>query len=141
MAIGVIIAKEISSVFDPGDHWSTYGGNPLACAAGYAVTRYIIEKDIPGNAAKMGKYLLTRLEELKQKHSVIADVRGIGLLIAVEFKEEIAGAVMKACLEKGFMINLLKPNLLRVIPPLIITRAEVDEGLGILDEVLEGMGK
>jgi acetylornithine/N-succinyldiaminopimelate aminotransferase len=141
MAIGVIMAKERASVFAPGDHGSTYGGNPLACAAGYAVSRYIIEKDIPDNAAKMGKYILTKLNELKEKYGVISDVRGIGLLIAIEFNQDIAGEVMKACLERGFMINLIKPNTLRVIPPLIITRADVDEGLGVLDQVLSGMKK
>jgi len=141
MAIGVIMAKEKASVFVPGDHGTTYGGNPLSCAAGYAVTRYIIEKDVPGNAAKMGRYLLTRLNEMKANHSSIADVRGVGLLIAIEFKEDIAGDVMKTCLERGFMINLIKPNTLRVIPPLIIKKAEVDEGLGVLAEVLAAMGK
>jgi acetylornithine/N-succinyldiaminopimelate aminotransferase len=141
MPIGAILAKEKSSVFAPGDHGSTFGGNPLSCAAGYAVSRYIIEKDIPGNAAKMGEYILTKLNGLKEKHSVIVDVRGIGLLIAIEFKEDIAGDVMKACLEKGFMINLIKPNMLRVIPPLIITRADINEGLGVLDEVLTSMKK
>jgi acetylornithine/N-succinyldiaminopimelate aminotransferase len=141
LPIGAILAKEKASVFAPGDHGSTFGGNPLSCAAGYAVSRYIIDKDVPGNAAKMGKYLLIRLNEMKAKHSSITDVRGVGLLIAIEFKEDIAGDVMKACLEKGFMINLIKPNMLRVIPPLIITRADVNLGLGILDEVLTGMGK
>jgi acetylornithine/N-succinyldiaminopimelate aminotransferase len=141
MAIGVILSKEKSSVFAPGEHGTTYGGNALSTAAGYAVTRYIIEKDIPGNAAKMGAYLLTKLKEIKEKHASIADVRGIGLLLAIEFKEDIAGDVMKACLAKGFMINLLKPNLLRVIPPLIITRADVNEGLGVLDQVLTEMKK
>jgi predicted acetylornithine/succinylornithine family transaminase len=141
LPIGAILAKEKSAVFAPGDHGSTFGGNPLSTAAGYAVTRYIIEKDIPGNAARMGKYLMTRLNEMKAKHSSINDVRGIGLLIAIEFKENIAGDVMKACLERGFMINLIKPNTLRVIPPLIIKRVEVEEGLGVLEEVLTEMGK
>ncbi len=141
MAIGVIMAKEKASVFVPGDHGTTYGGNPLSCAAGYAVTRYIIEKDVPGNAARMGNYLLTRLNDMKANHASIAEVRGVGLLIAIEFKEDIAGDVMKACLERGFMINLIKPNTLRVIPPLIIRRADVDEGLGVLGAVLTGMKK
>jgi 4-aminobutyrate aminotransferase-like enzyme len=78
---------------------------------------------------------------MKAKHSSINDVRGIGLLIAIEFKEDIAGDVMKACLERGFMINLIKPNTLRVIPPLIIKRVEVEEGLGVLEEVLTEMAK
>jgi acetylornithine/N-succinyldiaminopimelate aminotransferase len=134
--IGVIMSKEKTAVFAPGEHGTTFGGNALVCAAGYAVTKYIIDKDIPGNADKMGKYLIAHLKTLQKKHPIITDVRGIGLLIGVEFEKEIAEALMYACLERGLVINFLKPNLLRVIPPLIITRADVDEGLKILDEAL-----
>jgi acetylornithine/N-succinyldiaminopimelate aminotransferase len=137
VAIGVLMAKERASVFTPGEHGTTFGGNPLACAAGYAVTKYIIEHKIPENAQLMGKYLVGKLKELQSKYLFIKDVRGCGLLIAVEFDRDIAEAVMYACLEKGLVINFLKANLLRVIPPLIITRAEVDEGIAILDTVLD----
>jgi acetylornithine/N-succinyldiaminopimelate aminotransferase len=136
VAIGAILATERASVFAPGEHGTTFGGNPLACAAGYAVTKYIIDNDIPKNAEKMGKYILGRLAELKQKHAVIADVRGRGLLMAVEFNQDIAEATMYGCLERGLVINLLKSNVLRVIPPLIINKAEADSGLNILDEAL-----
>jgi acetylornithine/N-succinyldiaminopimelate aminotransferase len=139
VAIGVIMAKERAAVFVPGDHGSTFGGNPLACAAGYAVTQFIIDEKIPDNAEKMGAYLKIELGKLKSKHSTISDVRGCGLLIAVEFKSDIAEKITYACLDKGLVINFLKPNMLRVIPPLIITRSEVDEGIRILDEVLSGL--
>ncbi len=139
--IGVVLAKETHSVFAPGEHGTTFGGNPLACAAGYAVTKYIIDHEIPENAGNMGRYLLTKLEELKNKYNCIADVRGKGLLIGVEFNKDIAEAVMYACLDRGLIINFLKPNLLRVIPPLIITRAEVDEGMQILDAAIEQIQK
>jgi acetylornithine/N-succinyldiaminopimelate aminotransferase len=134
--IGAFMAKEKYSVFAPGEHGTTFGGNPLACAAGYAVSSYLIEKDVPGNASKQGAYLQLKLKELQKKHPVIKDVRGIGLLIAVEFSQDIAEAVMYACLERGLVINHLKPNMLRVIPPLIIKKADVDEGMRILDEAL-----
>ncbi|HSW57454.1 MAG TPA: aspartate aminotransferase family protein [Dehalococcoidales bacterium] len=134
--IGAILSKERTAVFSPGEHGTTFGGNPLACAAGYAVTRYIIEKDVPDNAEKMGKYLTLQLKNLQKKHPVISDVRGMGLLLGVEFKQEIAEKVMYACLERGLVINFLKPNLLRVIPPLIIARDDIDEGIQILDEAL-----
>jgi len=136
MPIGVIMAKNQASVFAPGEHGTTFGGNPLACAAGFAVMKYIIENDIPGNADRMGIYLIKKLRELKAKHSVIKEVRGRGLLIAIEFSEEIAGQVTYCCLDKGLVINFLKANMLRVIPPLIITEAEADKGLSILDEAL-----
>jgi acetylornithine/N-succinyldiaminopimelate aminotransferase len=139
VAIGVILAKERAAVFVPGDHGSTFGGNPLACAAGYAVTKFIIDEKIPDNAAKMGAYLQVELAKLKSKHATIADVRGCGLLIAVEFKSDIAEKITYGCLDKGLVINFLKPNMLRIIPPLIITRSEVDEGIRILDEVLSGL--
>ena len=84
----------------------------------------------------MGQYLLAQLQTLKKKYSVITDVRGRGLLIALEFKRDIAEAVMYGCLERGLVINLLKPNLLRIIPPLIINKADIDAGIQILDGVL-----
>jgi 4-aminobutyrate aminotransferase-like enzyme len=87
----------------------------------------------------MGTYILSELQKVKKKHAVIADVRGRGLLIAIEFNKDIAEAVMYGCLAKGFMINHLKANTLRVIPPLIITKAEADEGIRKLDEVLTEM--
>jgi acetylornithine/N-succinyldiaminopimelate aminotransferase len=136
VAIGVIMAKEKASVFAYGEHGTTFGGNPLACAAGYAVTKYIIDQRVPENSALMGKYLIGKLRELQSKYSFIKDVRGIGLLIAVEFDCDIAEAVMYDCLEKGLVINFLKANLLRVIPPLIVSKAEIDEAIGILDAVL-----
>jgi acetylornithine/N-succinyldiaminopimelate aminotransferase len=139
--IGVILAKESHSVFAPGEHGTTFGGNPLACAAGYAVTKYIIDQKVPENASQMGQYLLAKLEGLKKKYTCIADVRGKGLLIGIEFNKDMAEAVMYACLEKGLVINHLKSNMLRVIPPLIITRAEVDEGMQILDAALEKIAK
>jgi acetylornithine/N-succinyldiaminopimelate aminotransferase len=139
VAIGAILATERASVFAPGEHGTTFGGNPLACAAGYAVTQYIIDNDIPGNAGKIGKYILRRLAEIKGKHNIIADVRGRGLLIGVEFRKDFAEATMYACLERGLVINLLKPNMLRVIPPLIISEAEAEEGLGILDAALTSL--
>jgi acetylornithine/N-succinyldiaminopimelate aminotransferase len=139
VAIGVIMAKESASVFLPGDHGSTFGGNPLACAAGYAVTKYIIEQGVPENAATMGAYLMTELNKLKARHSTISDVRGRGLLIAIEFNSDVAEKITYACLEKGLVINFLKPNMLRVIPPLIINRSEADQGIRILDGVLSSL--
>jgi predicted acetylornithine/succinylornithine family transaminase len=139
MAIGVIMAKNRAAVFAPGEHGTTFGGNPLACAAGYAVTKYIIDNHIPEHANDMGLYLISKLNELKEKFSFISDIRGRGLLIAVEFDKDIAEAVMYACLSKGLIINHLKPDTLRVIPPLIISKAEIDEGIRILDETLSSM--
>jgi len=134
--IGTILAKDSASVFVPGEHGSTFGGNPVACAAGYATLKFIIDNDIAGNARRMGQYFITALQRLKQKFQLITEVRGCGLLIAMEFSSDIASSVVKACLDRGLLVNRLKPNTLRFMPPLIIDKGEVDEALGILDKVL-----
>ncbi len=134
--IGVFMAKEQCSVFQAGDHGTTYGGNPLMCAAAYAVVKYVIENDIPGNSLRVGQYLLTKLQHIKGEYPIVNDVRGMGLLAALELKEDIAQQVLMACLDKGLLINRIKPNLLRFMPPLITTEGDVDEAVGILERVL-----
>ena len=137
--IGVILAKEKASVFVPGDHGTTFGGNPFSCAVGYATLKYIIDNDVPGNAKKMGQYLMAGLAGLKKKFSFITNIRGRGLLIAIEFNKDIAEEVLYACLSRGLLVNQLKPNALRLIPPLIINKAEIDEGIKILDQALTSL--
>jgi acetylornithine/N-succinyldiaminopimelate aminotransferase len=137
--IGAVLAKENCSVFVAGDHGSTFGGNPLACAVSYATMKYLIEKDIPGNANKVGQYLIQKLNELKKKHSIITDVRGKGLLVAVEFIRELGQDVLMSCLEKGLLVNKVKPNAIRLMPPLIINNKDVDKAVGILDKALSGI--
>lgn len=134
--IGAFLAKEDASVFVPGEHGSTFGGNPLTCAAAYATVRYMIEHDIPGKVKRVGKYFMTMLESLKQQFDFITDVRGRGLLIALEFDSEIAEEITMACLERGLLINKVKPTTIRFMPPLIITEKEVDEATSILRGVL-----
>jgi len=137
--IGAILAKERASVFVPGEHGSTFGGNPLMCAAAYATLRFIIDNDIPEKVKKVGQYLIDGLEGLKQKYQFITDVRGRGLLVAVEFSSDIAKSVLTDCLDKGLLVNRLKPNALRFIPPLIISNDDVDEAVGILDKALSNI--
>ena len=139
--IGAILAKEEVSVFAPGEHGSTFGGNPVACAAAYATLKYIIDNDIAGNVRKVGQYLMDGLEGLKPKFPFITDVRGCGLLVAMEFNSDIAQSLVIACLERGLLVNKLKPNALRCIPPLIIGSEEVDEALVILEGALGSVAK
>jgi acetylornithine/N-succinyldiaminopimelate aminotransferase len=134
--IGAVLAKEEAAVFSLGDHGSTYGGNPLTCAVGYAVVKYIVDWDIAGNARQMGQRLLAGLEELGSKFNFVAEARGRGLLVALEFKRDMAEQVLQGCLERGLLVNQAKPNIIRFIPPLIVTKAEVDEALAILEEAL-----
>ena len=135
--IGALLAKESVSLFSPGEHGSTFGGNPLVCAAAYATVKYIIDNDTVGNVKQVGKYCLIKLENLKQQFDFITDVRGRGLLIALEFSDEIAQDVVMACVNKGLLVNKVKPNAIRLMPPLIITENEVDEAAGILHSVFK----
>ena len=139
--IGAILAKERVAVFTPGEHGSTLGGNPLACAAGYATVKFIIDNDVPGKVKAVGQELIAGLERLKQRFPFITDVRGRGLLVAMEFDSDIAQSLVMSCLERGLLVNRVKPNAVRFMPPLIIGESEVDKALGILDKALSSIAK
>ena len=139
--IAAFMSKEKSSVFIIGDHGSTFGGNPLACATAHATVNFIIEDDIPNNVKEVGAYLISELDKLKAKFAFIVDVRGRGLLIAVQFDSDLSDQVLHACLRHGLMLNPLKPNAVRFIPPLNITRKDVNEAIEILDTVLSEIEK
>jgi acetylornithine/succinyldiaminopimelate/putrescine aminotransferase len=139
MPIGAILAKEKASVFAIGEHGSTFGGNPVTCAAAYAAVKFMLDNDIAGNVRKVGQYLMEGLKGLRDKFSFITDVRGRGLLAAVEFNSDMAQSLLMTCLDKGLLVNQVKPNAIRLMPPLIIGYAEVDRAIGILDEALSGI--
>ena len=134
--IGAILAKDEAAVFAAGEHASTFGGNPLACAAGYATVKYIVDNNIAGKAKEVGQYLIQGLEGLKPKFQFVTDVRGRGLLVAMELNSDIAQSLVMACLERGLLVNKVKPNALRFMPPLVIGKKEVDQALAILDKAL-----
>jgi len=134
--IGAFMARDSVCVFAPGEHGSTFGGNALTCAAAHATVKFIIDNDIAGNVRKVGQYFITGLKDLQKKFQFITDVRGRGLLLAIEFDRDIGQDVLNACLENGMLVNRLKPNAIRLIPPLIIGNEEVDRALGILDKAL-----
>ena len=136
--IGAMLARERCSVFAFGDHGSTFGGNPLTCAAAVAVLDHIIAHDFPKKVKEVSGYLFAELKKLKQEFAVISEVRGMGLLAAVAFNADISQEVLQGCLERGLLINAVKPNAVRLMPPLIITNKEVDEAIGILRTVLSG---
>ncbi len=134
--IGAFLATEKAAVFVPGDHGSTFGGNPLACAAGYATLKFILENDIPDKAKKNGAYLIARLNKLKSKYDFIVEVRGRGLLAAIQFNSDLTDKIVKSCLESGLLLNPVKPNAIRFLPPLTVTKKDIDAAIGILDKVL-----
>ena len=135
--IGAILAKEKVSVFTSGEHGSTFGGNPLVCAVALATTKFIIENKIPDKVKRVGSYFVSRLNELKSQFDFITEVRGRGLLVALEFSRDIAEKVVLACSNKGLLVNQVKPNALRFMPPLIIGEKEVDRAVDILERALK----
>jgi acetylornithine/N-succinyldiaminopimelate aminotransferase len=134
--IGAFLAKEKAAVFALGEHGSTFGGNPLACAAGYATLKFVIENDIPDKAKRNGAYLLAQLNKLKAKYDFIVEVRGRGLLAAIQFNSDLTQDIVKSCMERGLLLNPVKPNAIRFMPPLTVAKKDIDAAIGILDKVL-----
>ncbi|MBN1818920.1 MAG: aspartate aminotransferase family protein [Sedimentisphaerales bacterium] len=136
VAIGAMMARaEIAASLAPGTHASTFGGNPLACAAAIAVIEAIDQENLLTNAEQTGAYARQKLEALKDKHSIIDHVRGKGLMIGVQLTE--AGAdIVSRCLEKGLRINCTQGNVLRIMPSMTVTREQIDQAVEILDGVL-----
>lgn len=122
----VLSNKEVLGVFKPGDHGSTFGGNPLACAVARSALKVLVEENMIGNAAEMGNYFLKRLGEINSPH--IKEIRGLGLLIGVELKPEAGGArrFCEALLKKGLLCKETHEHVIRFAPPLIINKVEID---------------
>ena len=134
--IGAFMSKDSCMSLEPGDHGSTFGGNALTTAAAHASTKFIIDNDIPANAVAMGERLMGALNQLRGEFSSISDVRGKGLLVALEFDDDISGRVVAQCNEEGLLLNPVKPNAIRFMPPLNITPEEVDQGVERLESAL-----
>ncbi len=133
--IGACLATDaVAKAFTPGSHASTFGGNPLACAAGLAVLRVLLDGKILDHARRMGDYLGKGLAACKEKHRVITEVRGLGLLQGMEL--DIDGkTVVTDCLARGLLINCTGDRVLRFVPPLIITQGEIDRLLNALGQI------
>ena len=130
LPIGACLANPRADVFEPGDHGSTFGGNPLACAAATAVL-HVIERDgLVGHAAEMGELLRSTLGDLGAK-----DVRGVGLMQAFEFEEPKAKPFQNACLEAGLIVNAVDDHSVRLVPPLIIGANEIDRAHSVMRKV------
>jgi acetylornithine/N-succinyldiaminopimelate aminotransferase len=130
--IGACLASPRADVFEPGDHGSTFGGNPLACTVALSVLAVIERDGLVGHAAEMGELLNGVLQGLGAK-----EVRGLGLMQAAEFAEPHAKAFQNSCLEAGLIINAVDENSIRLVPPLIITAEEIDRAQAIMHRVLE----
>ncbi len=136
VAIGAMVAqRELADKLVPGTHASTFGGNALAAAAACAVFDAIEKEHLLKNTRQQSKHAFARLEALKAKRPVIRDVRGMGLMIGIELAKPGAGVVSR-CLDKGVYINCTHDTVLRFMPPMIVTKAQIDQGVDALDEAL-----
>jgi len=136
VAIGAMMAKpEVAAALVPGKHASTFGGNCLACAAGVATIEAIEEGNLLQNTVEMGQYAQEKLRGLKETHSVIDHVRGFGLMIGIQLTRPGADIVSK-CLEQGLRINCTHDTVIRFMPPMIVTKDQIDEAVGIFESVL-----
>lgn len=135
--IGAFVVREkVAQALNPGDHGTTFGGNPLACAAANVVMDAIAKQGILGHVEKVGRYFKAALEDLRKKYpKLIMDVRGEGLLLGMEISVDGRG-IVNACLSKGFIINCTAGNVLRFVPPLIVKAAEIDALLAVLEPIL-----
>jgi acetylornithine/N-succinyldiaminopimelate aminotransferase len=135
--IGAFMSKESAMALVPGDHGSTFGGNALTTAAAYAGTKFLIDHDIPAHVKRMETHLMDRLNLLKARFSFITEVRGKGLLTAMFFDGDISGQVLTHANAAGILLNGVRPNAVRFMPPLNITPEEIDEGIGRLEVALQ----
>lgn len=136
MTAGAIATTEkIAAALVPGDHGTTFGGNPLACAAVAATLDEFVEKDIPAHVTAMGEYLAERLQYLVETKDVVKETRGLGLMRGLELTEPANPYILKA-LEKGLILMSAGTHVIRFIPPLIIEREHIDEMIAILEEIL-----
>lgn len=138
--IGAMACTQKSDVFVPGDHASTFGGNPLVTAAAQVVLTELISHGLLEHVKHTGEYLKKRLNELKQSYTCIKEVRGMGLIQGIEI-ENISKEVINVCIEKGMLVVGAGSNVVRFVPPLIITELQIDEGIKILQEALEEVVK
>ena len=136
LPMGAMLAREqVAEAFGPGSHATTFGGTPLVTAASRAVLRLMLENDIPETCRNTGTYFFDRLLRLKERQTVIEEVRGLGLLLGLKLAVD-AEPVVLACLERGFLINFVQGDILRFVPPLIVTTQEIDRLIDCLDDVL-----
>jgi acetylornithine/N-succinyldiaminopimelate aminotransferase len=138
LPIGAVVARtEVADAFRPGDHGSTFGGGPVVCAAGRACVRALAEEDLGPRSAVAGEYLRGRLHALAAETGAVAEVRGIGLMNAIELTTPSAQAVAAALLDRGLVVNAVGERILRMLPPLVCEKPEIDTLLDALYETLQ----
>ncbi|MGH7810597.1 MAG: aspartate aminotransferase family protein, partial [Candidatus Binatia bacterium] len=136
LPLGAMLAREeVADSFGPGSHASTFGGNPVACAAGLAVMNALVKGGVLKNCVQMGKYFVKGLEALKKRFSFVRQIRGKGLILGIELDCE-GAKIADQCVQEGLLVNCTAAKVLRFAPPLTLTKKEIDRGLAILERVL-----
>lgn len=137
--IGAILANErIATAFEPGDHGSTFGGNPLGCAAAKAAIEVMLDENLVHQSQELGDYLKANLEQMASKHEIVKEVRGKGLMIGIELTKS-CGDVVTEAREQGVLVNCTADTVIRLLPPLIITKEQLDLVVKVLDGALAKM--
>ncbi|MFA7248215.1 MAG: acetylornithine transaminase [Dehalococcoidia bacterium] len=137
--IGAVLAKNACAVFEPGDHGSTFGGNALATAAGAYVIRQLLEGGVLANVQARGDQLQRRLAGLEDRSPLVAGQRGVGLLRGLILSADIAPDVATKAMARGLLVNPVRPNVVRFLPPLNVSAGEIDQAVDIIDAVLTEM--
>ena len=135
-----LTTEEIASKLEVGEHTSTFGGNPVACAAAAATIDVILRENLLAHVEKVGKFFLERLKELQSKHRIVREARGLGLMLGLELRIDVLNVILEA-IQRGVLLLDAGRNVLRFLPPFIITEKEVDEVVMVLDEILNGAGR
>jgi acetylornithine/LysW-gamma-L-lysine aminotransferase len=141
LPMGATFAKEnVMSAFQRGEHSSTFSGNPLVCAAASAAIDVLIEEKLPEKAATNGAYFKSKLEALGEKHKIVREVRGLGLMLGMEMRFDVYNVII-GCMERGILILDAGRNVVRFLPPLVIETAQIDKVVETLDAVMEQENK
>jgi acetylornithine/LysW-gamma-L-lysine aminotransferase len=136
LPIGITVAKEaIMSSFKTGEHSTTFSGSPLVCAAGCAAIDVLVKDKLAERAERIGRYFKAKLEELQAKHSIVKEVRGLGLMLGMEFRYDVHNIILKT-MEKGVLILDAGRTVVRFLPPLVIDKDQIDKAVAVLDEVI-----
>ncbi|MDC4206804.1 MAG: aminotransferase class III-fold pyridoxal phosphate-dependent enzyme [Candidatus Manganitrophus sp.] len=131
----MLASAEVAASFTPGSHASTFGGNPLVCAAGVAVIKQVAQGAFLKGVRDKGAYLMKKLAQLQRKTPVVKEVRGVGLIVAVDLTIPTIDVINKA-MAQGLLLNRTSDQTLRFVPPLTIRRTEIDRMIALLTDIL-----
>jgi len=139
LPISALLAKEDIMSWPPGSHGSTFGGNPVACVAAIETLK-LVEEELMENAVAVGTYMMEKLSTAMAEHPSIVDVRGMGLMLAIEFGEGMqASRFEQECFQKGLLVLVCGSNSVRFAPPMIATREDIDKAMSVVIDVLQGL--